>query len=76
MIVKGIEFMFIGMTVVFIFLALLVALVHLSHAALRLFGRRYVEEEKKIIPPSITRIMGKHDDIAVAIAAARSFAKR
>lgn len=75
MVAKGFEFMVIGMVVVFIFLALLVLLIRLTHSGLKLFNRYFAEEEK-VLTTSIQRVMVKNDDIAVAIAAVKAFMKR
>ncbi len=75
MLVKGIELMLVGMTVVFVFLALLVVLVKVTHSGLKVFSR-YFPEQEEVVPTKIQGVMGKKDDIAVAIAAVKAFMKR
>jgi len=75
MIGKGFELMAVGMSVVFIFLLLLVLIMRLSRHALAWFNR-FFKEEEDLIPTSIQRVMGKHDDIAVAIAAVKAYMKK
>ncbi len=75
MLLKGVELLVVGMTAVFLFLALLVLLMRLMRHGLNLFGR-FSEEQEEVITTSIQRVMGKNDDIAVAIAAVKAFTKK
>ncbi|MCP4217985.1 MAG: hypothetical protein GY765_25300 [bacterium] len=75
MLSKGIEIMLVGMTSVFVFLALLVLMVRLTNICLKQFNHWFAEHEEPR-PSTIERVMGKNDDIAVAIAAVKSFMKK
>jgi oxaloacetate decarboxylase gamma subunit len=70
---KGLEFMVIGMSVVFMFLVLMILVMKLSHILVT-FLNKYMPEEEAMENP-LQRSVHSHDDVAVAIAAVKNFTK-
>jgi sodium pump decarboxylase gamma subunit len=71
---QGLRFMIIGMSVVFLFLAVMVIVMKLNYIVLRFFNRFSPEQEEKT--EEATGIaMHSHNDVAVAIAAVKAYIK-
>lgn len=70
MIAQGMNFMFIGMTVVFVFLSVLVIIMNIAAAFFKKFDKYFPEETVAAKTPAAS---SSDADIAVAIAAVKNF---
>lgn len=71
---KGLEFMIVGMSVVFVFLILMVLIMKLSYVLVNVLNK-YVPEKEETMENPLQRSVHSHDDVAVAIAAVKAYIK-
>ncbi len=74
MLIKGLEFMIIGMGIVFVFLILMVMIMKLSYFMVKFLNKYFPEKEDA--ESTIQRVVHSHNDIAVAIAAVKAYIKK
>ena len=71
MLVQGFRFMLVGMGVVFVFLGIMVLVMYGMARVIAIYNRKYPEQQID----KLNKVISKNDVIAVAIAAAKAFAK-
>jgi len=75
MITDGLILMVVGMGVVYIFLYIMVGIVNLSSILMKPLARLIPEPEEKIVTNVKKAVVESHEDIAIAVAAVKLFAK-
>ena len=73
MIVQGLILMAVGMGTVFIFLMIMIGVMNLFTVLMKPLARLIPEPEEKTIVSVKKAVVESHEDIAIAIAAVRSF---
>ena len=74
LLMQGLVFMLVGMSVVFAFLTLLVFAMGISAAFFKRFARLFPEKEQA--QSNLTKISTDYTDIAAAVAVARAYSQR
>ncbi len=75
MIAQGLVLMAIGMGMVFIFLSIMILVMNIESALMKPLARLIPEPEEKKVVKAKKTISEDHEDVAIAIAAVKSFVK-
>lgn len=75
MIAQGLVLMAIGMGMVFVFLVVLIKTMDIMSALIKPLARLIPEPEEKVVVKAKKVISEDHEDVAIAIAAVKSFVK-